>query len=188
MPDALIAVVITALTSIVAGVIPNIMSAVQATGRDKRDRLERIEIERQRLLRERRTECGTLLRMARDFQVAVENNYEYSGTDKTARVWDIRQRAADITGRAEEISLLIPDLDGQADALADEASRLARLAADPQSLKLGASTQPPDTGGLGQRIRELKSAAQGVLYDGPAATRDSLVPGELERDLPVRLR
>jgi len=157
---------ITALATLIGVALPLTMSSKK----EKRDRQERAELERQRLLQERRAECAGLLRAARDYGVAVQDNYEYHGHDKTARVWDIRKQAAAITGQADEVGLLIAGLAAAADALADEVNRLVDGAADPQSMALGSSTQPepPDTARLDRRIREFKSAAQAALYGAPS--------------------
>ena len=188
MPDvSFAAAAVTAAATIVAGAIPLIVAAVRDGRKDKRDRAERQDGKRQRLLLERRKECAALLRAARDFGVKVQNNHEYHGPDKTERAWDIRQRAADITGQADEIGLLIPGLTAAADALADEVNRLVGIAADPKSLALGSSTQPrpPDIAELGRRIGAFKSVAQAALYTGPPPLDDSLVDGERLSELTV---
>jgi hypothetical protein len=157
--------VIAAAAPIVAGAIPLIVSAFRDNRKDKRERAERMELERQRLMQERRKECAALLRMARDFQVLVENNYEYHGPDKVTRLWDIRQRSADITGRADEVGLLVPSLEAGAEALADAANSLVASAADGQSLMLQASTERPDVEGLSRCIAEFRTAARAELND-----------------------
>jgi hypothetical protein len=184
MEEVLVAI-ITALATLIGVAMPLAISAIQGNEKDKRDHQERIELERQRLRQERRKECAALLRAARDFGVKVQNSYEYHGTDKTERAWDIRQRAANITGQADEISLLINGLAAAADALAGEVNRLVGVVADPLSLVLGASTQPlpPDTGKLDRRIQEFKSAAQAALYGVPSPSDTSLVEGEFLGEL-----
>ena len=181
--DEVLVAVITALATLMGVAMPLAIAAIQGSEKDKRDRRERVELERQRLLQERRKECAALLRAARDFGVAVQNNYEYNGPDKTGRAWDIRQRAADITGQADEVGLLVADLSIVADALADEVNRLVGIAADPQSLALGSSTQPSDVAELDRRIRAFKSAAQAVLYGVPSPPDTSLAHGEFLSEL-----
>jgi len=184
MPDVPFAVaVLAAAAPIVAGAIPLIVSAIQGRGKDKRDRQERAQLDRRRSLEERRKDCAVLLQTARDFRVAVDNYFEYSGVDKLARAWDIRQRAANITGQADEIGLALPQLATPADAVADAANLLVGIVADPQTLALRASTQRPDTTGLERCIKEFKSAAQAALYDGPALRDTSLMPGQLDRGI-----
>jgi hypothetical protein len=162
--------IITALATLIGVAMPLAITAIQGSKKDERDRQERSELERQRLLQERRTQCAALLRAARDYSVAVQDNYEYHGHDKTERVWDIRKQAVAITGQADEVGLLVASLATAADALADEVNRLVGGAADPQSMALGSSTQPkpPDTAELDLRIREFKSAAQAALYGVPS--------------------
>lgn len=183
--DAVLVAIITALATLIGVAMPLGIAAVQGDKKDKRDRQERADLERQHVLQERRKECAALLRMARDFGVAVQNDFEYHGPDKIERAWDIRQRAADITGRADEVSLLVADLSAVADALSDEVHRLAARAVDPKGRVQGASAQPrpPDIGELDQRIQRLKSAAQSVLYGEPATREGSLVSGEVQREL-----
>jgi len=162
--------VLAAAAPIVAGAIPLVVSAIQSRGKDKHDRQERLELERHQLLQDRRKDCAALLRMARNFRVEVENDYEYSGQDKAERAAAIRQHAADITGQADEVGLLLPELATAADAVADQAGLLVGIVADPQNLKLRASAQRPDTTELQRCVKEFKSAAQTALYDGvPAA-------------------
>ncbi len=179
--------VIVAAAPIIAGAIPLIVNAVRDGGRDKRDRQERVGLEREQLMQERRKECGALLRASRDFRVQIQNNYEYHGPDMISRAWDIRQRAADITGQADEIGLLIDGLSTVADSLAEEVNRLVDIVADPKSLALGSSTlpKPPDVAELGRRISAFKSAAQAALYSGPELPESSLVAGERLRELTV---
>jgi hypothetical protein len=185
--DAVLVAIITALATLIGVAIPLGIAAVQGNKKDKRDRQDAAELERRRLLQEQRKECAALLRMARCFAVAVQNNYEYHGEDKTARVWDIRQQAAEITSQADEIGLLVADLSTVADALAGEVNLLVGAAADPQSLLLGSSTQPrpPETTELDQRIKRFKSAAQSVLYGQPSSPGTSLMDGELLGELTV---
>ena len=199
MPDVLVAVVSGGL-ALIGVAIPIVTSAIQDNEKDKRDRQERAELERQRLLQEnqrllqeRRKECADLLRMARDFRVAVENSYESRGADKTKRAWAIRQSAANISGQADEIGMLVPELNAAAEALAGAASDLVEIVADEKSLSLGASTQRPDTAELTRRMRAFKAAAMDVFQAGPnslqgeiAALETSLVPGELHGDLTMR--
>ena len=114
MPDVPLALAvlttgITAVATITAGAIPQIVPFVQNRRQGDRARQERMELERQRLLHERRKDCAALLRMARNFQVEVENHYEYSGPDKAARAGAIRQHAADITGQAVRSACCYPD-------------------------------------------------------------------------------
>jgi hypothetical protein len=181
--DEVLVAVVTALATLIGVAMPLVLSAVK----DKRDSQERAALEHQRLLQERRTECAALLRVARDFGVKIQNSYEYHGADMTERAWDIRQRAADISGQADQIGLLIADLSSVADVIADEVNRLVGIVADPRSLALGSSTQtkPPDIAELGRRITAFKSAAREVLYGLPSAQDTSLVHGEFLSELTV---
>jgi hypothetical protein len=185
--DAVLVAIISAVAALLGATIPLVTAAVQDSRKNKRDHLERVEMERQRILQDQRKQCAALLRAARDFGVKLQNNYEYHGPETTSRAWDIRQRAADITGQADEIGLLIASLSIVADILADEVNRLVGIAADPQSLALGSSIQPqpPDLTVLGRRISAFKSAAQAVLYSVPSPPDNSLMDGELLSDLPV---
>jgi hypothetical protein len=135
----------------------------------------RLALEQQRLLQERRTVCVALLRTARDFRAAVENNYEYHGENMRARLWDIRQRAADITGQADEVGFLVPGFGAAADALADAASLTAGGAVDPQSLALEASAHRMDTEYLDRYIHDFKSAARAMFDSEPDTTEDPAV-------------
>jgi hypothetical protein len=184
--DAVLVGVITALATLIGVALPLVITATQSSERDKRDRQERMELEQQRLLQERRKECAALLRMARDFGVAVESSYESRGAERAALIRQMRQRAADISGQADEIGLLIPGLGATADALADATSFLVGTVADEKSFALGAPTQRPDAAELEQRVKEFKAAAHAVLYEGSAARETSLVHGELQGDLAVR--
>ena len=202
MSDVLVAVVSGGFT-LIGVAIPIVISALKDNEKDKRDHQARAELERQRLLQEnqrllqeQRKECADLLRMARDFRVAVENSYESRGADKTKRAWGIRQSAADISGRADEIGMLVPELNAAAEALANAARDLVGIVTDEKSLSLGASTQRPDTAELSRRMTAFKLAAMDVFQDfrggsnahrGEIAEREpSLVPGELHGDLTVR--
>jgi len=185
--DAVFVALISPVAALLGAAMPLAFAAVRDSEKNKRDRQERAEIERQRLLQERRKECAALLRAARDFGVKLQNNYEYHGPETTSRAWDIRQRAADITGLADEIGLLISGLAAVADSLADEVNRLVGIAADPLSLSLGSSAQPepPDITELGRRIGAFKSAAQAALYSVPPPPDNSLVDGERLSELTV---
>jgi len=181
--DEVLVAIITALATLIGVAMPLALTA----SKDKRDSRERVELEFHRLRQERRAECAALLRAARDFGVKLQNGYEYHGPDMTERAWDIRQRAADISGQADQIGLLIAGLAAVADSLADEVNRLVGIATDPKTLKMGASAQPapPDITELGQRVSAFKSAAQAALYSEPVPPESSLVDGERLRELTV---
>jgi hypothetical protein len=199
MDEVLVAVISGGLT-LMGVAIPIITSAVQGNAKDKRDRQERAELERQRslreqrlLLRERRKESAMLLRMARDFRVAVEDSYESRGAERAALARRIRQRAADISGQADEIGMLVPELNAAAELVAEAARDLVAIVTDEQSMSLGAPTQRPDTGVLARRAGEFKSGAMYLFQNGTSpfpgeisALEDSLAPGELQGELAVR--
>ena len=67
--------------------------------------------------------------------------------------------------------------------MANQASLLVGIVADPQSLTLHASAKRPDTTGLERCIKEFKSVAQAALYDGAALRDTSLMPGQLDRGI-----
>jgi hypothetical protein len=182
MDEVLIAV-ITALATLIGVAMPLALTAVK----EKRDYQERAALAHQRLRQERRAECASLLREARDFGVKIQNSYEYHGTDMAERAWDIRQRAANISGQADQLGLLIADLSTVADAVADAVNRLVGIVADPQSLALGSSTQsqPPDIAELSGCIVAFKSAARAVLYGVPSPPDTSPVHGEFLSELTV---
>jgi len=199
MTDVFVALISGGL-ALIASAIPVVTSALKDNAKDKRDSEERAEQERQRIrqedqrqLQERRKECATLLRMARDFRVAVENSFQARGADKAARAEDIRQGAADMSGQADEIGMLVPELNAAAEAVAAAAGDLVEIVADAKSLALGAATQRPDTAELTRRMKAFKAAAMNVFHAEPdslqgeiAALETSLVPGELHGDLTVR--
>jgi hypothetical protein len=159
--------VITAMASIVAGTIPLVINALRADRRDMRDRQERLARERQRHSWKVRRECSVLLRAARDFRVLVENDDEYNGPDKAEHGWAIRERASDLTGRADAIGMLVPGLAAPADALAEAATCLVPVMTDDKGRLLGGSTKRPDFTEYERRIKAFKAAGMEALASFP---------------------
>src|SRR5215469_2725272 len=103
--------VISTISPVVAGALPLVTGWLRDAGRDKRGQAER-------LAQQKREGCVTLLRLARDFRVHVENAHEFQGPDLTTQVQEIRQAAADINGQADEVGFMLPTAETTASALA----------------------------------------------------------------------
>ena len=162
-----------------AGAILVIVGWIRDSGRDKRERAERVAAERVRLEQEKRGECVKLLRLARDFRVLLENTYESRGSDLAARALQIRQAAADITGQADEVGFMVPAAEATASSLAAEACLLAGAVADIKNRALGASILSPDFTRFDKFLVEFKVAARAALDDRAAFTADG---GDKEGD------
>jgi hypothetical protein len=150
---------ITAVAPIVAVTIPLVINAIRDDRRDMRVYEGRLAQERQRDTRRLREECATLLGTAHDFQVLVENDYEYSGPEKNERGWEIRQRAGDIAKQVDQIGILVPGLVAAADALGAAAALLVPTLADDKGRQHGGSTKRPDLTDFEQSLKEFKATA-----------------------------
>jgi hypothetical protein len=175
--------VISTVSPVVAGALPLIIGWIREAGREKREQVERLAVQRLRLEQEKRGECVKLLRLARDFRVLLENTYESRGSDLAARALQIRQAAADITGQADEVGFMVPAAEATASSLAAEACSLAGAIADINNRALGASILSPDFTGFDKFLAEFKLAARAALDDRVALTVDS-AGKEGDRELP----
>jgi triphosphoribosyl-dephospho-CoA synthetase len=175
--------VISTVSPVVAGALPLIIGWIREAGREKREQVERLAVERLRLEQEKRGECVKLLRLARDFRVLLENTYESRGSDLAARAQQIRQAAADITGQADEVGFMVPAAEATASSLATEACSLAGAIADINNRALGASILSPDFTRFDKFLAEFKLAAQAALDDRAAFIVDS-AGKEGDRELP----
>jgi hypothetical protein len=162
--------VISTVSPVVAGALPLIIGWIRDTGRDKRDQMERLATERLRLEQEKRGECVKLLRLARDFRVLLENTCDSRGSDLAARAQEIRQSAADITGQADEVGFMVPEVEATASSLAAEAFLLAATMADIKNRALGASLLSPDFTRFDKFLEEFKKTAQAALDEQSALT------------------
>jgi hypothetical protein len=143
-----------------------IVGLIRDSGRDKRDRAERDDAKRARVEQENRRACVSLLRLARDFRVLVENTCDSRGSDLAANAQQIRQAAADIRCQADEVGFVVFATETAASCLADEASMLANTIADGKNRALGASLLSPNFARFDQCLGEFKRAAQDALgYD-----------------------
>lgn len=156
-------VVIGFVSPVVAGGIPVIAGLIRDSGRDKRERAERVEAERVRAEQEKRHACVTLLRLARDFRVLVENTCDSRGSDLAANAQQIRQAAADITGHADEVGFMVFATEAAAVCLAAEAHTLANTIAHGKNRALGASLLSPDFTTFDRCLGEFKEAALAAL-------------------------
>ncbi|HEY1626790.1 MAG TPA: hypothetical protein VGG16_23635 [Streptosporangiaceae bacterium] len=173
--------VIGIVAPVVAGGIPVIAGWIRDSGRDRRDRAERIDAERVRLEREKREACVKLLRMARDFRVLVENTCDSRGPDLATHARKVRQSAADITGQADEVGFMVFVTETAANALAAEARILAATIADSKNRELGASLLSPNFTRFDQCVDEFKVTAQGASGYLAASTAESADSANGER-------
>jgi hypothetical protein len=171
MADIPLAVVIISTVSpVVAGGLPLVIGWIRDSGRDKRESEERLAAERSRLAQEKRGECVTLLRLARNYRVLVENAADSSGSDLVTYAQEIRQSAVDITGQADEVELMVPAAETTASSLAAEARLLAAVIADRKNRVRGEALVSPDFTRFDRCLAEFKAAAQAALGDRPAVT------------------
>jgi hypothetical protein len=182
MPDVPVAVaVIGTITPVVAGALPLVIGWIKDGGHDKRERAERLEAERLRLAQEKRGECVKLLRLGRDFRVLMENAHESQGDDLTARLQEIRQAAASLTGQADEVGFMIPATEATADALAAEAGVLAVTVSKKRNRAGGAALMPPNFERFDQCLGEFKAAALVALngqFALAAGQPDGVIDGQ----------
>lgn len=155
--------VIGFFSPVVAGGIPVIAGLIRDSGRDKREHAKRVEAERVLVEQEKRRACVTLLRLARDFRVLVENTCDSRGSDLAANAQQIRQAAADITGQADDVGFMVFATETAAVCLAAEARTLANTIADGKNRALGASLLSPDFTTFDRCLGEFKEAAQSAL-------------------------
>jgi hypothetical protein len=174
--------VIGFVSPVVAGAIPVIAGLIRDSGRDKREQAERAEAERVRVEQERRRACVTLLRLARDFRVLVENTCDSRGSDLAANAQQIRQTAADITNQADEVGFMVFATGTAAVCLAAEARTLANTIADWRNRALGASLLSPDFTIFDRCLGEFKEAAQAALgYQTASSTKSADAVNDGER-------
>jgi hypothetical protein len=164
MPDVPLAVAIVGIiTPAVTGALPLVIGWIKDGGRDKRDRAERLAAERLRLAQEKRGECVKLMRLGREFRVLAENAHEFQGDDLTARLQEIRQSAAVLTGHADEVGFMVPETEAAAGALAAEAGLLVATLSGNRNRSGGAPLPPPELKRFDECLDEFKAVAQSAL-------------------------
>ncbi|MGH3247397.1 MAG: hypothetical protein ACRDOI_14490 [Trebonia sp.] len=171
----LAAVIISTVSTVVAGGLPLVIGWIRDTGREKREAAERLATERLRLAQEKRGECVTLLGLARNYRVLVENAADSSGSDLVAYAREIRRSAVDITGQADEVGFMMPAAETTASSLAAEAHLLAVVIADKRNRELGEAVFSPDFARFDLCLAEFKAAAQVALGDRPTVTAGGAV-------------
>jgi hypothetical protein len=167
--------IISTVAPVVAGGVPLVIGWIREAGRDKRKSAERLAAERLRLAQEKRGECVKLLRLARDYRVLVQNADDSSGSDLITYAQQIRQSAADITGQADEVGLMVPAAEATASALAAEACTLAAVIADRKNRVRGEALVSPEFTSFEKCIEEFKSAARDAFGVQSAITTDGAV-------------
>jgi hypothetical protein len=162
--------VVSAVSPVVAGALPLVIGWLRDVGRDKRDSAERLAAERLRLEQEKRGECVSLLKLARDYRVLVEDAYESRGSDLAAYTQKIRQSSADINGQADEVGFMVPAAEIAASSLAAEAHRLSVTLADKKNTVAGAPLVSPNFTMFDRCLEEFKATALAAFDNRPAAT------------------
>jgi hypothetical protein len=171
MPDVPLSLaIISTVTPVVAGALPLTVKWIRDTAREKRAAVERLREERSQLAREKRAQCVSLLRLARDFRVLVENTYDSTGPELDAHAAQVRQLAADIAGQADEVEFMVPGTETEALSLAEAARLLAAPVADKKNRALGSSLLSPDFTKFDRCLDEFKKAARAALGDQPDAS------------------
>jgi hypothetical protein len=137
------------------------------SGREQRERAERLAAEQSQLSQEMLAQCVKLLREARDFRVLVEDTHDSRGSDLATSVLQIRQFAAEITSQADQVGFMVLAVETTASSLAAEARMLAATMADSKNRELGVSLSP-DFARFDRCLAEFKAAAQAALGDRSA--------------------
>lgn len=158
---------ITAGTSVVSVSVPLVINWARDAGRDKRAAAERLTRERAELARKKREQCVSLLRLTRDFRVLAGSVYgphgsvsQESAGAKSAE--DVRQSAADIASRADEIEFMVPGVDAEVLALAAAASHLVTTAEE-KHREHGSALVPADFEELDEGLEKFKQAARATF-------------------------
>jgi hypothetical protein len=175
----LAAYIIGTVSPVVAGALPLFVGWLRETGRDKRERAERLE-------QERAGQCVDLLTRARNYRVLQENAEDSSGDELIAYCKEIRQAAADITGQADKVEIMVPLTGDTASMLAAEARTLAAAMTNKANRARNETLIPPDFTRFDRRLDEFKAATQLALGHRLAMTggtgmgvEPSPVPGQL---------
>jgi len=170
MPDVPLSLaIISTVTPVVAGALPLTVGWIRDSRREKRAAMERIREERSQLAREKRLQCVSLLRLARDFRVLVENTYDSTGPELDTNAEQVRQFAADIAGRADEVEFMVSGAETEALSLAEAARLLAAPVADKKNRAHGASLLSPNFTEFDRCLAKFKRAARVALGDQPDA-------------------
>jgi hypothetical protein len=148
--------VISTVAPVVAGALPVVVGWLRDNGRDRRDRADR-------RAEEMRSQCVTLLRLARDFRVLVQNTYDSRGPELIDNAQHIRQSAADIAVAADEVSFRLPAAQAAAKSLADQAGFLAATFAAGENTEYGAPLSPPAFADYDASLAEFRTAALAAL-------------------------
>jgi len=170
--------VVSTVSPVVAGALPLVIGWVRDAGRDKRESARWLATERLRLMEEKRGECVTLLKLARNYRVLVEDADDSSGADLAAYAKQIRQFAADIAGQADEVVVMVPAAGAAAISLATEARALADVTADRKNRVRGEALVAPDFTRFDRSLAEFRTAALAAFEDRPSVTKGSAAAAE----------
>jgi hypothetical protein len=174
MADVPLAVaIISTISPVVAGALPLVVGWIRDTGREKRELAERVSGEQLRLEQSKLGECATLLRLARNYRVVVENACDSQGADLVGFAQQIRQLTADITGQADEVGLMVPATESAASQLAQEARSVCERVTDKGNRVRGETLTQPSFTSFDKYLEEFKAAAQAAF------NRSSPVHGQL---------
>ena len=175
----LAAYIIGTVSPVVAGALPLFVGWFRETGRDLRARAEQLE-------QEKAGQCVDLLTRARNYRVLLEDAEDSKGDELIAYCRQIRQAAADITGQADKVEIMVPLTGDTASMLAAEARTLSAAMASKANRARSETLIPPDFTRFDRRLDEFKAASQFALGHRPAiagataiAVEPSPVPGQL---------
>jgi len=167
---SLTALIISNSLTFAAGALPVVANWIQKAGNDRRARADR----RLRLAQDKRGQCVTLIRLARNFRVLVENARDARNQrEVTESAKQIRQFVADVTGQADEVGFMVPAAETTATLLANEAAKLAALVTDTANRVSGELLRKPDFANFDRCLVEFREAARNALNDPAAIALDS---------------
>jgi type II secretory pathway pseudopilin PulG len=151
--------IIGVITPAAAGLLPLTVGWIRDTAREKRAAAELRNAEQSQRALERRSQCVTLLRLARDFRVLVEVTADSTGPDLEKHAGQVRKAAADIASQSDEVEFMVPGAGTEALALAAAARLLAAPLADRRNREHGSSLLSPDFADFDRCLAEFKKAA-----------------------------
>jgi len=165
MPDVPFYVaILTAGTSVVSSTVPLVINWARDAGRENRAAAQELMRKQQEVAGDRREMCVSLLGLAREFRVLMENTYDSRRSVLDPNVGQVREAVAGVASQADKVEFNVPKAGPAAVALADEARKLA-LTAEERNREHGSPLVASDFIKFDDCIEAFKDAARSAFEE-----------------------
>ncbi len=154
--------ILTAGTSVVSSTVPLVINWARDAGREKRAAAEELMRKQQEIAGDRREMCVSLLGLARQFRVLMENAYDSRRSVLNPNVGQVREAVAGVASQADQVEFNVTKAGPAAVALAVEARKLAATA-DERNREHGSPLVASDFIKFDECLEAFKAAARSAF-------------------------